>query len=85
MALTSGPHEHKGSQPDQIVGRRREGERPPDLRRAPVAGLPEEADGLRPPEDLLDALSLDLAYGIARVPGGPKVSATNSSSNSLVA
>jgi hypothetical protein len=60
---------------DQVVDRRREGEHPPDAAHAPMPGLSQQGDRLRPAEDLLHQLAVlrlrrELGTGI---PGGAPV------------
>ena len=52
--------------PDQVVGRRGEGEDPIDERTAAMVELAQHADRLHPAEDLLHELPLPLADGVAR-------------------
>src|SRR5438874_3231554 len=62
--------------PDQVVDRRREGERPADPAHAPMPGLPEQRDRLQPAEDLLHQLAFLLADRVARMPSGAAVDGT---------
>jgi hypothetical protein len=56
------PHTH------QVVGGTGEGEYPVHLKNPAMTHFPQQRDRLQPPEAFLDAISLPLADGIARVP-----------------
>lgn len=63
----------EGWQPDEVVGGGGEGEGPADALDATVSGLSQARGLLDPAEDLLDALSNDLADGVAGMPRGAVV------------
>ena len=56
------PHTH------QVVSGTGEGEYPVHLKNPAMTHFPQQRDRLQPPEAFLDAISLPLADGIARVP-----------------
>jgi hypothetical protein len=58
---------------DEIVGGRGEDEEPRDQPATAMAGLTQAADGLDPPERFFDALALDRADAIARMPSGAAI------------
>ena len=64
---------HQGTQSHQVVTRPPQGDDPVDQRAAPVAQLPQSADGLRPAKDLLDQLPLSLVDLVARMARGPDI------------
>src|ERR1700704_4756020 len=59
------------AQADQVIGCRREGHDPIDELTATMPQLAQPADGLHPPEDLLDQLPLLLADRVAGMTQGP--------------
>src|SRR5687767_7103781 len=61
------------AQADQVISRRREGHDPIDELTAAVPQRAQPADGLHPPEDLLDQLPLLLANRVPRITSGPVV------------
>lgn len=60
-------------QSDEVVGGKCEGEERLDLGQASELDLGEAADALAPAEDLFDALTDDLAGGIAGMPGNAPI------------
>lgn len=69
----SGCSHPQGPHPNQVVDAQGQREVPSDLFLTDVTELAEDADGLEPAEDFLDALAGSLADVVARVPGGPAV------------
>ena len=73
----------QSAQPHDVVGGRGEGEDPGDQRAAPMAQLPQPADGFHPAETLLDEFALPLTHLIARVPRRPRIDGTPSTDGLL--
>src|SRR5437016_12705214 len=61
------------SNPNEVVDGQGKGKHPVHAAGPPVTGLPHQADGLEPAEDLLDALSPTLAHPVAAMAGGPPI------------
>lgn len=70
-------------QPDQIIGGRREGERPVDLLEAAELGSSQACDGLDPAERLLDPLADAQAGCVAGVASGAAIDRRTSAADVL--